>query len=72
MLCKELSALVEVVRSGEALLLSIRACAPDLLEVSPKPSIDETARFGLLTLAGHAEGPVLPTFRRLKESLMQD
>ena len=70
--CEELPALVEVVRRSDAVLLAIRAAAPDLVELPLKPAIDATARFGMVTLAGRAEAPALPIVRKLIERLLRD
>ena len=70
--CEELAALVDVVRQSDAVLLAIRASAPDLVELPLKPAIDTTARFGMVTLQGRAEAPALPIVRKLMEQLMHD
>ncbi|WP_394788477.1 LysR family transcriptional regulator [Rhodoferax sp.] len=70
--CEELPALVDVVRNSDAVLLAIRACAPDLVELPLKPALDTTARFGMVTLTGRAEAPALSIVRKLMESLMHD
>ncbi len=70
--CEEIPSLVEVVRSSDAVLIAIRAAAPDLAELVLKPALDATARFGIVTLAGRAEAPALPIVRKLVEELMRD
>ena len=64
--------LVEVVRRSDAILIAIRAAAPELVELILKPAINATARFGIVTLAGRAEAPTLPIVRKLMEQLMHD
>jgi DNA-binding transcriptional LysR family regulator len=63
--CDELSSLVELARSSDAVLLAIRAAAPDLVELKLAPPLDATARFGLVTLARRTESPALALVRGL-------
>ena len=70
--CEEIPSLVEVVRHSDAVLLAIRAAAPDLVELVPKPAMNATARFGIVTLARRAEPPALPIVRKLITELMHD
>lgn len=70
--CEEIPSLVDVVRQSDAVLLAIRAAAPDLVELAMDPPLSATARFGLVTLAGRAEAPALPIVRRLMEELLHD
>lgn len=70
--CDEIPSLVEVTRRSDAVLLAIRAAAPDLVELRLKPALDATARFGLVTLARRTEPPGLATVRELMELLLRD
>ncbi|MDY0746870.1 LysR family transcriptional regulator [Paucibacter sp. R3-3] len=70
--CEEVPSLVEVVRHSDAILIAIRAAAPDLVELPMKPALDATARFGIVTLAGRAEAPAMGIVRTLVEALMTD
>jgi DNA-binding transcriptional LysR family regulator len=70
--CEEIASLVDVVRHSDAVLLAIRAAAPDLVELSLKPALNAGARFGLVTLAGRAEAPALPIVRKLVHELLHD
>ena len=70
--CEEIPSLVDVVRHSDAILIAIRAAAPDLVELVLKPVVGGTARFGIVTLAGRAEAPTLPIVRKLVEQLMHD
>jgi DNA-binding transcriptional LysR family regulator len=63
--CDELSSLVDLVRSSDAVLLAVRAVAPDLVELPLEPALDATARFGLVTLARRAPAPALDIVRNL-------
>ena len=70
--CEEIPSLIEVVRRSDAILIAIRAAAPDLVELVLTPAINATARFGIVTLTGRAEAPALPIVRKLMEQLMHD
>lgn len=70
--CEEIPSLVEVVRRSDAVLLAIRAAAPDLVELPLKPAMNATARFGIVTLARRAEPPALPIVRKLVTELMSE
>lgn len=70
--CEEIPSLVEVVRQTDAVLIAIRAAAPDLVELVLKPAMNATARFGIVTLARRAEPPGLPIVRKLLTELMND
>jgi len=70
--CEEIPSLVEVARHTDAVLIAIRAAAPDLVELALKPAMISTARFGIVTLARRAEPPALPIVRKLVAELMSD
>jgi DNA-binding transcriptional LysR family regulator len=70
--CEEVPSLVEVVRRSDAVLLAIRAAAPDLVELKMTPPLDGVARFGLVTLRRRTEAPALAVLRTLMQSLMRD
>ena len=70
--CEEIPSLVEVVRKSDAILLAVRAAAPDLVELPMVPEQSATALFGLVTLAGRTEAPAMPIVRTLVEELLRD
>ncbi len=70
--CQEIASLVEVTRRSEAVLLAIRAAAPDLVELNVQPAVAATARFGLVTLARRTEPPGLAMVRELMAQLLLD
>lgn len=70
--CEEVSSLVEVARQTDAVLLAIRAAAPDLVELRMTPPLERSARFGLVTLRRRTEAPGLAIVRQLMESLLHD
>lgn len=70
--CEEIASLVEVVRDSDAVLIAIRAAAPELVELILKPAMNAMARFGIVTLARRAEPPGLPIVRKLVAQLMRE
>ena len=61
----EISHLVQVAEQSDTLLLAIRACAPNLVELKIHPPLKANARFGLVTLSQKAEALYLPEIRKL-------
>ena len=70
--CEEIPSLVEVTRHSDAVLLAIRAAAPDLVELKVQPALAATARFGLVTLARRSAPPGLAIVRGLMAQLLVD
>jgi DNA-binding transcriptional LysR family regulator len=70
--CEEVPSLVDVARQSDAVLLAIRAAAPDLVELDMKPALNGVARFGLVTLRRRTEAPALPILRELMDALLRD
>lgn len=70
--CEELPSLVDVARRSDAVLLAIRAAAPDLIELPVKPVLNLTARFALVTLQKRTEAPWLQILRRTMDALLKD
>jgi DNA-binding transcriptional LysR family regulator len=70
--CEELPSLVEVARRSDAVLLAIRAAAPDLVELKLQPALAATARFGLVTLTRRTVPPALQVVRALMAQLLID
>jgi DNA-binding transcriptional LysR family regulator len=70
--CEELPSLVDVARHSDAVLLAIRAAAPDLVELKLQPALSATARFGLVTLRRRTLPPALAAVRSLMAQLLSD
>ena len=62
----ETLSLVEVARGSDAIVLTINAAAPGLVQLPMSPPLAATARFGLVTLAQRQPAPAL---RILREQL---
>lgn len=64
--CDESLSIVEVARRSNAIVLTVNAVAQGLTRLDVSPSLEATARFGLVTLAQRQEAPAL---RILREQL---
>lgn len=63
--CDEVASLIDITEQSDAVLLAIRACAPQLVELPMEPALDATARFGLVRLARRAQVPALSLVREV-------
>lgn len=70
--CDDTPTLVEVARNSDAIVLTIDAAGRGLVRLQTTPALDATARFGLVTLARHANVPGLAVVRGLVGRLMRD
>lgn len=70
--CDEIPSLVEATRHSDAVLLAIRAAAPDLVELRVQPALQATARFGLVTLRRRTLPPALAVVRELMAQYLVD
>ena len=70
--CEEISSLLDVARTSDAVVLAIRASAPDLVELPITPTLNANARFGLVTIASRTEPPLLGKVRALMRNIMKD
>jgi DNA-binding transcriptional LysR family regulator len=69
---EEISSLLDVARRSDAVLLAIRASAPDLMELSVSPALNVKARFGLVTIASRTEPLLLGKVRELMHKILKD
>jgi DNA-binding transcriptional LysR family regulator len=69
---EDISSLVEVAQRSDAVLLSIRAAAPDLVELPLNPPLNVSARLGLVTLARRTAPASLEVLRELALRLLTD
>ncbi len=69
---EEISSLLDVARTSDAVVLAIRAAAPDLVELPIAPALQAKARFGLVTVASRSEPPLLDKVRTLMREILRD
>jgi len=62
--CDETMSIVDVARRSNAIVLTVNAAAVDLIRLDVSPSLDATARFGLVTLAKRQEAPAVCILRQ--------
>jgi DNA-binding transcriptional LysR family regulator len=70
--CEDIASLVTVAESSNAVLLTVRAAGPSLVELKTDPPLDATARLGLVTLANRSEVPALSIVRTLMQEALGD
>jgi DNA-binding transcriptional LysR family regulator len=63
--CDETLHLLDLARSADVIVLTVKAVAGDLVELNVMPRLTATARFGLVTLSGRQEAPALRIVREL-------
>lgn len=68
----EISHLVHVAQQTDAVLLAVRACAPDLVEIKVVPALHDSARFALVTLANKAQALHLPEIHTVVVAALAD
>lgn len=68
----DLGSLVDVAAHTDAILLAVRAAAPQLHELPMEPGVGASARFGLVTLAGRSPAPALPLLRDAVQQHLHD
>lgn len=66
--CEEISSLLDVARNTQAVVLTVRAVAPDLKELALTPPLNVNARFGWVSLKSRSEAPLA---RLLREAALQ-
>ncbi len=69
---EEISSLLDVARMSDTVVLTIRAAAPDLIELPVSPPLNAKARFGLVTIASRTEPPLLGKVRTLMRDVLKD
>ncbi len=67
---EEISSLLDVAHKSDAVVLAIRASAPDLVELPVSPPLNAKARFGLVTIASRTEPPLLDKVRTLMRDIL--
>jgi DNA-binding transcriptional LysR family regulator len=61
--CEEISSLLDVARNTQAVVLTVRAVAPDLKELPVWPPLNANARFGWVSLKSRSEVPFAKLLR---------
>ena len=61
--CDETLSIVELARCSDTIVLTVKGVAPDLVALDVTPSLNTTARFGLVTLSQRQEAPAVRIVR---------
>lgn len=69
--CEELSSLFDVARASDAVVLAVRAIAPDLVALHMVPALNATARFGWVTLKSRSESPLAKLLHDMAQDIAQ-
>jgi DNA-binding transcriptional LysR family regulator len=56
--CEEISSLLDVVLSTDAIMVAVRSLAPELVVLKMSPELNATARFGWVSLRSRSESPL--------------
>jgi DNA-binding transcriptional LysR family regulator len=70
--CDDTETLVEVARNSDAVVLTINAAGRDLVRINTAPTMNATAKFGLVTLDKRAEVPALQIVKNLVAQLLKN
>jgi DNA-binding transcriptional LysR family regulator len=68
--CEEISSLVQVAKSTDAVVLAIRASAPDLVALPMAPPLNTMARFGWVTLSSRHESPLARLLHQMAKDMV--
>jgi DNA-binding transcriptional LysR family regulator len=68
--CEEISSLLEVARHSDAVVLAIRAAAPDLVPLPMTPALNAKARFGWVTLKSRTESPLSGKLKQMVQEVV--
>jgi hypothetical protein len=69
--CEEISSLMDVVRSSDAIVVAVRSLAPDLVALKMSPEFNASAKFGWVSLRSRSESPLCNFLRtHTKEVLL--
>lgn len=68
--CEEISSLLEVVRTTDAIMVAVRSLAPDLVALKMWPELNATARFGWVSLRSRSESPLCGYLRTATQDIL--
>jgi DNA-binding transcriptional LysR family regulator len=68
--CDEISSLLDVVRSTDAILVAVRSLGPDLVALKMSPELHATAKFGWVSLRSRSESPLCGYLRTATKEIL--
>ena len=68
--CEEISSLLDVVRSTDAIMVAVRSLAPELVVLKMSPELNATAKFGWVSLRSRSESPLCGYLRTATKEIL--
>ena len=68
--CEEISSLLDVVRTTDAVVVAVRSLAPDLVELKMSPTLSASAKFGWVSLRSRREAPLCEFLRNHTKEIL--
>ena len=68
--CEEISSLLDVARASDAVVVAVRAIAPDLVALPMSPPLNATARFAWVSLKSRSESPLSKLLHRMARDIV--
>ena len=68
--CEEISSLLDVVRSTDAIMVAVRSLAPELVVLKMSPELNATAKFGWVSLRSRSESPLCGYLRVAAKNIL--
>ena len=69
--CEEISSLLDVVRTTDAVVVAVRSLAPDLVELKMSPTLSASAKFGWVSLRSRREAPLCEFLRNHTKEILK-
>lgn len=68
--CEEISSLLDVARSTDAIVVAVRSLAPDLMTLKMSPELNASAKFGWVSLRSRSESPLCGFLRKKAKDIL--
>ena len=69
--CEEISSLLDVARTTDAIVVAVRSLAPDLVTLNMKPALNASAKFGWVSLRSRSESPLCGFLRTKAKDILR-
>jgi len=68
--CDEISSLLDVARTTDAVVMAVRSLAPDLMALKMSPELNASAKFGWVSLRSRSESPLCGFLRTKAKAIL--
>jgi len=68
--CEEISSLLDVARTTDAVVIAVRSLAPDLVAIKMSPELNANAKFGWVSLRSRREAPLCSFLRNKAKEII--